>query len=429
MSRRRAGAALGGAVALAVAMSFGRFAYTPVLPFMRDSDGLSTSAAGWIASANYLGYLLGAGSANPLARAAGLRMTVRVGLAISVVTTAAMAATSTPVVWAALRLLGGVASAWAMIAVTSLVLAGVAPNRRRTSNVMFSGVGAGIVVSTLVIAVCAAGSDQPAPMWLALGAVAAAGGLVADRLLGRVDGSPPPQPARRQRPPLSPDVRLLVVAYACAGFGYVITATYLVLIVRDSDLGQTLEFVTWCVVGAFAACSPSLWNRVAGRRGERPALVAAHGVLAAGVMTTAFVPGTLGVLAGGALFGATFVGIVGVGVDLARRLHDLDPTRAIAVMTVAFAVGQMIGPAVGGWLADATGTFRVPSVVAAVVLIAGGAILLLPSRGGAAPSDGPAVADARLAGAPARRGDDARGGASAAGGDAAAEPGADRRVP
>ena len=224
-------------------------------------------------------------------------------------------------------------------------------------------------------------------------------------------------------------MRLLVVAYACAGFGYVITATYLVLIVRDSDLGQTLEFVTWCVVGAFAACSPSLWNRVAGRRGERPALVAAHGVLAAGVMTTAFVPGTLGVLAGGALFGATFVGIVGVGVDLARRLHDLDPTRAIAVMTVAFAVGQMIGPAVGGWLADATGTFRVPSVVAAAVLLVGAAFLLPQWGHGAAPSDGRAVADAGSLELPPVEETDARGGAGAAGGDAAAEPGADRRVP
>ena len=43
----------------------------------------------------------------------------------------------------------------------------------------------------------------------------------------------------------------------------------------------------------------------------------------------------------------------------------------------AFAVGQVVGPAVGGWLADHTGTFRVPSVVAAVVLVAGGALLLV----------------------------------------------------
>jgi hypothetical protein len=52
---RRAGPALGGALVLVVAMSVGRFAYTPLLPYMRDATGLSTSAAGWIASSNYLG--------------------------------------------------------------------------------------------------------------------------------------------------------------------------------------------------------------------------------------------------------------------------------------------------------------------------------------------------------------------------------------
>ena len=168
-------------MALAVAMSVGRFAYTPELPFMRDADGLSTAAAGCDASANYLGYLVGAASAGAVARGAGLRPTVRAGLVISVITTAAMAATLTPLVWASLRMAGGIASAWAMIAVTSFVFAGTT-DRRRTSDVMFAGVGAGIVVSTLVIAVCAEGSDEPGPMWLALGATGAVGAIVADRL-------------------------------------------------------------------------------------------------------------------------------------------------------------------------------------------------------------------------------------------------------
>ena len=297
---------------------------------------------------------------------------------MSVVTTAAMAVTSAPLGWAALRLLGGVASAWAMIAVSSLVLAVAGTARRRTSDVMFAGVGAGIIVSTLVIAVCAARSEQPEAMWLTLGVVSAVGAVVAVRLVGRVQSVPPVSPARHAtRPPLSPEVRRLVASYACSGFGYVITATYLVLIVRDSDLGRSLEVVTWCVVGAFAMVSTWWWNRVAVTTGERRALVAAHGALAAGVLAAAFVPGTAGVIVGGALLGGTFAGITGVGVDLARRLHPADPTRAIAIMTSAFAVGQMIGPAVGGWLADVTDTFRVPSVVAAVVLLAGGAILLV----------------------------------------------------
>jgi MFS family permease len=380
---RRIGPAVGGAVVLIVAMSIGRFAYTPILPYMRDADGLSTAAAGWVASANYLGYLLGAATARPLSGAFGLRTTMRVGLVLSVLSTLGMAATSEALPWAALRLAGGAASAWAMIAVAAIVLGAAGADRRRAANVMFAGVGVGIVVSTLAIAVCAGRSDDPARMWTALGLASAGGALLADRLVLRAAAPRPVATPRITRVPLPTDVRLLVASYACAGFGYVITATYLVLIVRESDLGRGLEVVTWCVVGAFSAVSTVLVARLGAITGERRALVVAHVLQAAGVLSAAFVPGTAGVLIGATLLGATFAGITGVGVDLAGRMHPADPTRAIAVMTTAFAVGQMLGPAIGGWLADRTGTFGVPSVVAAAVLLAGGGILLLRSTRGA----------------------------------------------
>ena len=166
---RRISPALGGALVLIVTMSVGRFAYTPILPYMRDVDGLSTAAAGWVASANYLGYLVGAASARPLAGRFGLRPTMRAGLVLSVATTLGMAVTSAAPAWAALRLAGGAASAWGMIAVSAMVLAAAGDDRRRAANVMFAGVGVGIVLSTLLIALCAAGTDDPARMWLVLG--------------------------------------------------------------------------------------------------------------------------------------------------------------------------------------------------------------------------------------------------------------------
>jgi len=49
-----------GFVALAVAMGIGRFAFTPVLPMMRHEGALSITGVGWLASANYTGYLAGA---------------------------------------------------------------------------------------------------------------------------------------------------------------------------------------------------------------------------------------------------------------------------------------------------------------------------------------------------------------------------------
>ena len=75
--------AVAGLIALAVAMGIGRFAFTPILPMMEADAGLTLKAAGWLAAANYLGYLLGALSAARLPRVWAIRGSL---LLIAVVT-------------------------------------------------------------------------------------------------------------------------------------------------------------------------------------------------------------------------------------------------------------------------------------------------------------------------------------------------------
>src|SRR5258705_13829301 len=69
-----AGVAIAGLLALAVAIGIGRFAFTPLLPMMQEDAGLSVADGGWLASANYAGYLLGA--------LAAMAIPVRAGAAI-----------------------------------------------------------------------------------------------------------------------------------------------------------------------------------------------------------------------------------------------------------------------------------------------------------------------------------------------------------
>src|SRR5438477_938484 len=80
---------LAGIASLAVAMGIGRFAFTPLLPLMIQEGELDVAAGGWIAAANYAGYLTGAMTAPRLKWSAA-----RLGLVALVMTallTAAMA--------------------------------------------------------------------------------------------------------------------------------------------------------------------------------------------------------------------------------------------------------------------------------------------------------------------------------------------------
>src|SRR5215212_7755836 len=114
--------AVGGLIALAVAMGMGRFVYTPILPFMAESLPLTKAEAGLIASANYLGYLLGALVAATSWIRGSRRFWFMAGLVASAATTLLTAAPSSVLLLSAVRLLGGIASAFVLVFASSLVL-------------------------------------------------------------------------------------------------------------------------------------------------------------------------------------------------------------------------------------------------------------------------------------------------------------------
>lgn len=374
--RQLVSTAIAGALAMATAMGFGRFSFTPILPGMIAGLGLSSTQAGVIAAANFSGYLAGA-VAGAYGWAAGRERVIGLlSLLLTVLLLAGMGLSSSIAVFVVLRFLAGLASAFAMIFLTSIVLAHAArAGSEAVQSAHFGGVGFGIAASSLmVMLVGLSGGDWRAD-WLIGAAVAGAMVLAVLLLLPRT----PVHAAKIPRePPLVWDRALVLttLSYGLFGFGYVVTATFIVTIARLGNSGAAVEFLTWFVTGLAAAASLFVWRPVMRRIGLGGAYLVGLLLEAAGVLASVLLEPPAAPIIGGALLGATFMIITAYGLRLGRTLSPQSPRRVLAFMTAAFGIGQILGPLVAGWLAARTGSFSAPSLVAALVLLLSAGLIL-----------------------------------------------------
>lgn len=364
-----AAVALGGCLALAAAMGIGRFVYTPILPFMVERLGLTQAEAGIIASINFLGYLLGALAAAKASLPGGRRRWFVVSLAISAITTAAMALEASVPLFLFLRFASGVASAFVLVFASALVLDRLAAaGRPGLSALHFAGVGIGIAGSAVLVAGLAAGGVGWRGLWLASGALALLALLAVLRLVPAEQEPPPaPRPAGSARP--HPRLVALILAYGLFGFGYVITATFISTLVRLTPGLQWLEPYVWLAVGLAGIPSVAVWGWIARRIGNGRTFAVACLVEGAGISLSVLGGGALGVLLAAILLGGTFVAITAVGLVQARSLSSGDPRRSIALMTAAFGLGQMIGPSFAGFAYGIGQSFTLPTLVASAALL------------------------------------------------------------
>lgn len=356
--------AVGGLLAMAAGIGIGRFVYTPILPPMVEALSLSKAEAGLIASANFVGYLAGALLA--AVRLPGSRRGwLLAGLVLNVVCLAAMGATTSLALFLLLRLAAGIASAFCLIFSSALVLERLAATRRSgLSALHFSGVGIGIALSAAVVALLGDWRN----MWLASAGLAALA-AIAVALAVPAEAATATAAARTPRTRLSSAFILLAVAYFLFGIGYIITATFLIDIVRGSPAIRHLEPYAWVLVGIGAAPSVVLWGALGRRIGTLPAFAVASLVEAAGVVASVLWVETLGVVIAALFLGGTFMGLTALGLIGAREAGVGDPRGRIALMTASFSLGQIIGPVFAGIVYDSTGSLLWPSLLAAAGLV------------------------------------------------------------
>jgi len=354
--------AIGGLLAMASAVGIGRFVYTPILPPMVEALHLTKSQAGLIASANFIGYLAGALLA-AIKLPGSHRAWLMGALAANVICLGAMGLTTDMTAFLALRAIAGLASAFALVFSSALVLNRLAASGHGSlSAVHFAGVGIGIAAASAVVA-CMTDWRE---MWFASAGLALAASIAVLLLV------PPDHPGARHdfglRTKLSSGFWFLLAAYGLFGFGYIITATFIVQMVRGSPAIASLEPYIFVLFGLSAAPSVAFWTWLARRSTILRTFALAAIVEAVGVAASAIFLSPATVILTSVFVGGTFMGLTALGL-LGAREGGGDPRGRIALMTASFSAGQILGPIFAGHVYDLTGSLAGPSLTAAGALV------------------------------------------------------------
>lgn len=346
------------AAALAAAMGIGRFVYTPILPLMTAQTGIAPHAAATLATANYIGYLVGAVAGFVWPSLARSVMVCRVSLVLLVISLAGMPLTNTVLEWTLLRGLAGVTSALVFVIAVNILLEHLHGHPAHLAGWGFGGIGAGIALSAVLVLA----SEQWRLAWW----TSAAAALVLTAAAWPMRRIPPAGPSPVEDRKYLPHrlFTLLAASYSLEGVGYIIAGTFLVAAVTQ-DAPHWLGGATWLVVGLATIPSAALWAALSSRWSHPGLLVTALCAQAAGIAVAGIFGGVAAALIGAVLFGGTFIGISTLSLSAARLLRY---PRAVALLTAGYSVGQILGPVVvGPLLRDG---FRPALMVGAVVVLA-----------------------------------------------------------
>ncbi len=389
-----------GMVSLGVAMGIGRFAFTPLLPMMLADGVVDLATASWLASANYLGYLLGALACTfqPwLWRRLGIHTPIDApalvlgGLVATTVLTLGMAL-PWPQGWPALRFAAGVASAFVFIFTSSWCLAQLARLALPAMGALiFAGPGAGIVLCGLAATVMVAWRGSAALGWLVFGVLAAALTAAIWPVFARGNQSAAAvTPPAAAAPPHADgahgatEIALLALAYGLAGFGYIITATFLPVIARQSLPGSAWLDMFWPILGAGVVVGVLVASRIRGPGDQRVRLAVCYLLQALGIAAGLWSPTLAGFAIGSLLLGLPFTAITFFALQEVRRLRPAAPSGLIGLITAMYGTGQIVGPPMAAALLARSRNpaegFTLSLQIAAAGLVLGALIYALMSR-------------------------------------------------
>jgi predicted MFS family arabinose efflux permease len=357
-----------------IGLGIGRFAYALVLPDMREQLLWSYSAAGFMNTINAVGYLAGALTASPLIKRFGLAPSVIWGTAACVASLALCALTGNFVALSFARLVAGFAAAAGFVGGGALA-ATIAQTRPARANFLLSlfyaGPGIGILASGL-IAPFVLQAFCPGSWWIVWWALTLLSlVMIVPLCLAPLGGNSEFDTAVRVKFSVGP-VLIYLTAYFLFGAGYIAYMTFMIAYVRDGGGGASAQATFWGLIGVSAFVTPWVWRRVLALDRGGLATTIILGTNAIGAALPIFGHSQILLAISALVFGVAFFAVVGSTTAFVRLNYPPEEWPAgIAALTIAFGIGQTLGPIAVGAITDAMGSLSSALNVSAAMLALG----------------------------------------------------------
>ena len=372
---------LAGIISLFIGVGVARFSFTSLLPSMLSTDALSLTFAGVLASMNYAGYLAGSIFAIFIKDINTKIKYFRLGVILCVLSTVVMGITTNEVFWLLGRVIAGFGSAMLLVVGAAIVMTKLNfEDKTKAMGIYFSGIGIALVSSDIISRYVLSFSSWE-NSWIVLTFCALFLAfyplyiLSFDKEIFQKNEKHPFNKAL-----FSPFVLVLIVAYFTEGVGFVIQGTFLPTILKSIEGLETVASLSWLLVGLAGIPSSLIWMRLAHKYGSINIIIIAMSLQIIGILIPTLTTNMYLNLFCGILYGATFVGLVALFMNLGGKLAGKNPVMLMGALTTAYGIGQVTAPLYAVSLTQLTGNYNYALYLTALIVLFGVCILLIAKK-------------------------------------------------
>ena len=169
-----------------------------------------------------------------------------------------------------------------------------------------------------------------------------------------------------------PDWIFGLAGYGLFGVGYIGYMTFVVAVLREQGASAAEITLFYALLGLAVLASARVWAGLLNRYRGGQSLSILNALLSLATVIPVITSAWPMMLVSGVLFGGVFLSVVASTTAMVK--HNLVPSQwaaGISVFTVVFAVGQIIGPTMVGWIADGPGGLQRGLLFSAAALMMG----------------------------------------------------------